>query len=1073
MKKPSKILLIGSGPLQIGQAGEFDYSGSQALKALREEGVASVLVNPNVATVQTNDNLADRVYLQPIEPEIIAAIIRKEQVDGVLLGFGGQSALNCGLALHDQGVFADCGVQVLGTSIESIRATEDRRQFADRLRGLGIETARSFSCASIDRAREVIASQGLPAMLRLGFALGGRGSGIVEFPEDVEPALKRAFANSSGDVVVEESLRGWKEIEYEIVRDRSDNCIAVCNMENVDPMGIHTGESIVVAPSQTLDDGEYQMLRSAAIRIAREFAIIGECNVQFALDPRSRRYRVIEINARLSRSSALASKATGYPLAYVAARIALGHLLADIPNSITKKTTAFFEPALDYLVCKLPRWDLTKFSGSVKTLGSEMKSVGEVMAIGRTFPEALQKGLRMLDIGAKGLDPELFQFEDIRHELRYATPRRIFAAAAALRDGMDIAELHSLTGIDPWFLHGMRESVVLGESIRWNESGLDPETLKRAKRLGFSDQRLDELTDLPKGTTRRLRSRSGIRPNLAKIDTTAAEFPAQTNYLYSTYFATASESKPGIRPRILILGSGVFRIGSSVEFDWSCVSAALAAAQSGYETIMLNYNPETVSTDYDVCDELVFDEISFESVLDLCDAVQPVGTIVSMGGQVANNLALRLEQAGVRIIGTSAENIDRAEDRAKFGQLLDQLAIEQPLWQRLTDVTETGQMVEDLGGFPLLVRPSYVLSGAAMNVANQPAEFLEILRRAKRVSTDHPVVVTKFETHAKEFEIDAVAIDGQVELWSICEHIENAGVHSGDATMVMPPQSLYLPTIRRARAIVAQLAAALKISGPFNVQFIAKNNNVKVIECNLRASRSLPFVSKVLGVNLAAYATQRMLGACTPRSVNPLDLDYVGVKAPMFSFSRLAGVDPLLGVEMASTGEVGCLAEDIHWALLAAARSTGFRTPTAGVLLSLGRKTEKFLFSDEARILAEELSLPIFATSGTSEALKDLGIAHTVVAKDSDTPGGAVHVIERGLVDFVVNIPRFYDSLGRPDGYAIRRAAIDCSVPLVTDLNLARALVEMLRKTRGKSLKPWAVGDFPRPGTARASQRPA
>ena len=1067
--KVTKALLIGSGPLQIGQAGEFDYSGSQALKALREEGVSSVLVNPNVATVQTNDGLADRVYLYPIEPDVIADIIRKERVDAVLLGFGGQSALNCGLQLAEDGVFDECGVQVLGTPIHAIRMSEDRELFAAKLRSIGIQTLRSFPCRSIAEARAAIAAQGLPAMLRLGFTLGGRGSAIVEFPQDVEAALKRAFASGPGHVVVEESLRGWKEIEYEIVRDGADNTIAVCNMENVDPMGIHTGESIVVAPSQTLDDSEYQMLRSAAIRIARACEIVGECNVQFALDPRSRAYRVIEINARLSRSSALASKATGYPIAYVAARLALGRLLWEIPNSVTRKTTAFCEPSLDYLVCKLPRWDLTKFSGSVKTLGSEMKSVGEVMAIGRTFPEVLQKGLRMLDVGAKGLDADLFSFEDIRHELRYATPRRIFAIAVALRDGMPVDELHRLTNIDSWFLQGMQEIVTFAETLKRRTEPPTVETLTRAKRLGFSDQTLDELLAVPKGTARVKRLEYGIRPRLAQIDTTAAEFPAETNYLYSTYFASTSEARRATRPRILILGSGVFRIGASVEFDWSCVSAAKAAAESGYETIMLNYNPETVSTDYDVCDQLVFDEISLESVLDLCDVQRPVGVIVSMGGQIANNLALRLEEAGIAIVGTRAANIDRAEDRAKFGQLLDRLGIEQPPWQQLTDLASTERILSDLGGFPVIVRPSYVLSGAAMNVANHTTEFFEILRRAKRVSADHPVVVTKFETHAKEFEVDAVALGGTVELWAISEHIENAGVHSGDATMLMPPQSMYLPTIRRARAIVAQLAAALEISGPFNVQFIAKSNNVKVIECNLRASRSLPFVSKVLGINLAVYATKRMLGTCAARSENPLDLDYVGVKAPMFSFSRLAGVDPLLGVEMASTGEVGCVDDDVHGALLAAARSTGFKVPRAGVLLSLGPQTEKFLFSDEARIIVEQLGLAIYATAGTAQALTELGISSREVNKDTGGPGSAVDAIERGLVDLVVNIPRSYDSLGRPDGYAIRRAAIDCGVPLVTEINLARAIVEMLRSRSNKRLLPRAIAEFPRPGSRSGS----
>jgi carbamoyl-phosphate synthase large subunit len=1059
VKAPSKVLVIGSGPLQIGQAGEFDYSGSQALKALREEGVKTVLVNPNIATVQTDNRLADRVYLQPIEPGIIGEIIEAEKIDGLLLGFGGQSALNCGIALHDQGILSRHGVRVLGTSIESIRDSEDRVRFASKLKTIGLHTARSYSCATIKDARGVIAEQGLPVMLRIGFALGGKGSGVIEDPREIEPALKRAFAHG-GHVVVEESLRGWKEVEYEVVRDRADNCITVCNMENFDPMGIHTGESIVVAPSQTLDDCDYQMLRSASIGIARLFEIVGECNVQFALDPDSREFRVIEINARLSRSSALASKATGYPLAYVAARLALGHLLPDIPNGITRRTTAFFEPALDYLVCKIPRWDLTKFGGALKVLGSEMKSVGEVMAIGRTFPEVLQKGLRMLDIGVKGLEADAFSFDDIRQELRHATPRRIFALARAIRDGMSIDEIHALTTIDLWFLRQIEQVVHFGESCARGGRIEDSQTLEGAKRLGFSDQHLDEITGADRGHTRALRLANGLHPRLVKIDTTAAEFPAQTNYMYSTYHASQNESLDSDRPRVLILGSGVFRIGSSIEFDWCCVSAARAAAEAGYETVMLNYNPETVSTDYDICDYLVFDEISFESVLDLCRTMRPIGVVVSMGGQIPNNLALRLQGAGVPILGTPASSIDTAEDREKFGTLLDRLGIQQPAWRSLTDASMIEEMVESLGGFPVLVRPSYVLSGAAMNVAHEINELREILRRAKRVSSDHPVVITKFETHAREFEIDAVAKDGQVKLWAICEHIENAGVHSGDATLVIPPQSMYLPTIRRARQIAEQLARAINITGPFNVQFVAKNNIVKVIECNLRASRSFPFVSKLLGVNFAVHAVKCMLNSEDEVSVNPLEIDWVGVKAPMFSFPRLHGVDPIAGVEMASTGEVGCVAGDLPLALLAATRSTGFAVPRRGVLLSLGPVTDKFLFTDEAKVLSQDLGLTLYATPGTASMLREIGLEVKQVEKAPGGAGTAVGAIEQGLVDLVVNVPVSYDSLGRPDGYVIRRAAIDRGVPLITDPHLAKAMVAMLSNTRGQLAPPRALGDY-------------
>jgi carbamoyl-phosphate synthase large subunit len=1055
-----KVLVLGSGPLQIGQAGEFDYSGSQALKALREDGITCVLVNPNIATVQTSQDLAERIYLVPVTATVVEEIIEREKVDGIMLSFGGQTALQCGLELESRGILARHGVTVLGTAVAAIRETEDRRLFIERLSEIGLSTARSLIGSSLAEAREALRTLGLPVMLRAGFALGGKGSSLVEREEDVEPALRRAFAGGASQVLVEESLRGWKEIEYEVVRDCRDNCITVCNMENVDPMGIHTGESIVVAPSQTLDDTEYQLLRSVAIRCARLFGIVGECNIQFALDPGSREYRIIEMNARLSRSSALASKATGYPLAYVAAKLALGYSMAEIPNGITQCTTAFFEPAMDYLVCKIPRWDLTKFSNSVKQLGSEMKSVGEVMAIGRSFPEVLQKGLRMLDIGVKGFDPDAFEFEDLHRELRFATPRRIFAIARALREGMSIAELNELTRIDPWFLREMQAVIEAHGRLAAQRGTAEAAALREAKKLGFSDQFIDDLTQQRRGTTREVRKALGIQPHLSQIDTTAAEFPARTNYLYSTYHAAGPDVAPSSRRKVLILGSGVYRIGSSVEFDWCCVSAAKAAAALGFETIMLNYNPETVSTDYDICDRLVFDEISLEAVLDLCEWERPDGVVVSMGGQIPNNLAMRLEQAGVPLLGTSAQNIDRAEDRSKFSKLLDRLGIEQPRWQHATHPEDAWEVVAQLGGFPVLVRPSYVLSGAAMSVAHERHELARILERAKRVSADHPVVISKFETHAREIEIDAVAQRGKLVLWAICEHVENAGVHSGDATLILPPQMLYLTTIRRVREIAAELAAALDITGPFNVQFVAKNNVVKVIECNLRASRSFPFVSKVLAANFAAEAMRRMLGVEGPMKVNSLELDYVGVKVPMFSFSRLVGADPLLGVEMASTGEVGCLGSDFNEALLLGLLSTGFRPPRSGVLLSLGPKTEKFTFADEAHVIAEELRLPIFATAGTAEMLREIGVECAVVEKGPGEGLSAIRLIETGQVDLVINIPREYDSAGRPDGYLIRRAAIDFNVPLFTDLQLSRALVEALRRKRVDQLRPRALSDF-------------
>ena len=1044
-RKPRRVLILGSGALKIGQAGEFDYSGSQAIKALKEENIATVLVNPNIATIQTSEGLADRIHLCAVTPELVERILVKEEVDAILLAFGGQTALNCGLELHDSGVLDKYGVRVLGTQIKAIRDTEDRELFVQRLNEINVKTARSRACNNIDEAREAALEIGLPVMLRGAFALGGKGSGIVESQDELEESLTRAFQGGVPQVLVEECLRGWKEIEYEVVRDARDNCVTVCNMENLDPMGIHTGESIVVAPSQTLNDDEYHMLRTIAIDTVRHVGIVGECNIQYALDPHSRDYRVIEINARLSRSSALASKATGYPLAYVAAKIAVGYALPEIQNAITRRTTAFFEPALDYLVCKLPRWDLAKFRGASMRIGSEMKSVGEVMAIGRTFPEVIQKALRMIDIGVKGLDPDAFSFDDVNDQMRNATPLRIFAVAQALRDGTTVDEIHEMTGIDRWFLHAMAPIVQMHEDLRQGNLTLDGDVLRRAKELGFSDQLLGLLTDKSQNEIRELRGEHGIRPSLAQIDTLAAEFPAETNYLYSSYHASASDVEPSWRKKIMVLGSGAYRIGSSVEFDWCCVNAIQAASEVGYETIMLNYNPETVSTDYDVCDKLIFDEISLETVLDIYEQEKPEGIVVSMGGQLPNNLAYRLHQAGVKILGTSAQNIDMAENRQKFSALLDRLGVDQPRWSHVTDLADAGRIVEQLGGFPVLVRPSYVLSGAAMSVAHEPNELNSILQRAKAVSPEHPVVVSKFETHAREVEIDAVADDGELVLWAISEHVEDAGVHSGDATLVLPPQTLYIATIRRVRKIAAALAKSLNITGPFNAQFLAKQNAVKVIECNLRASRSFPFVSKVTGNNYVREAMRRMLDQRQPVENRGLELDYVAVKAPQFSFSRLVGADPMLGVEMSSTGEVGCFGDDLHEALLHAMMATGFRIPRKGVLLSLGPLLDKYWFADEARVIAEELGLPIYATPGTAEALQAVEIACTSLAKKDDGSDTAMDAIDEGKVDLVINIPVEYDELGRPDGYLIRRRAVDAGMPLITDLQLARALIEALR----------------------------
>ena len=1059
-RKPRRVLILGSGALQIGQAGEFDYSGSQAIKALREERIQTVLVNPNIATIQTSDGLADRVHLVAVIPEFVERVIAADEVDAILLSFGGQTALNCGLDLYRRGVLERHGVRVLGTPIETIENTEDRRLFVERLDEIGVKTPRSIACHSVAEAKRAAKEIGLPVMLRGAYALGGKGSNIVREESDLEHALKRSFDGGVPQVLVEEYLHGWKEIEYEIVRDGRDNCIAVCNMENLDPMGIHTGDSIVVAPSQTLTNEEYQWLRTVAIKTVRHLGIVGECNIQYALDPKTGDYRVIEVNARLSRSSALASKATGYPLAYVAAKIALGYSLPEIPNAITRRTTSFFEPSLDYLVCKVPRWDTGKFRGASSRIGTQMKSVGEVMAIGRTFPEVLQKALRMVDIGADGLDPDAFDFKDVKTEIKHATTLRIFAIARALSAGMPLEAVHEMSRIDRWFLSGVQEIVDLRRTLGENGTPVEEGLLRRAKELGFSDAAIDGLTGSTPGETRRSRKAQGIEPAFARIDTTAAEFPAETNYLYSTYKASVSETSKVKRRKIMVLGSGPYRIGSSVEFDWCCVNAIQAASELGYETIMLNCNPETVSTDYDICDRLVFDEVSLETVLDLCELEQPEGVVVSMGGQLPNNLALGLHEAGVRILGTSAESIDRAEDRRKFSALLDRLGIDQPRWAHLTDLMETEALVDDLGGYPVLVRPSYVLSGAAMSVANESHELARILRRAWAVSPEHPVVVSKFETHAREVEIDAVADDGQLVLWAISEHVENAGVHSGDATLVLPPQTLYIETIRRIKKIASEVARELAITGPFNMQFLARHNAVKVIECNLRASRSFPFVSKATGSNFVAEATRRMLGVRRPIANNSLDLDYVAVKAPQFSFDRLSGADPMLGVEMASTGEVGCFGDDLHEAMLHAMVASGFRFPRKGVLLSLGPIEDKYTLVDEIRVIAEELKLPIYATEGTAEALTAIGIPCHTVSKHLANGKSAMQLIDDGHIDLVINIPREYDHLGRPDGYLIRRRAVEAEVPLITDLQLARALIEALRRRGMKDLSVLAWQDY-------------
>jgi len=1057
--RPSQVLLLGSGSLKIGQAGEFDYSGSQALKALREEGIRTVLINPNIATVQTSLDLADQVYFLPITPHFVEEVIAKEKVDAILLGFGGQTALNCGLQLDATGVLARYGVTVLGTPVASIRAGEDRKQFAKLMSEIGVKTARSIAADSPSEALAAARAIGLPVILRSGFSLGGQGSSIVHVEQELPACIARAFIGSP-QVLVEECLSGWKEIEYEVVRDAADNCIAVCNMENLDPMGIHTGESIVVAPSQTLTDAEYQLLRNLSIRVARRLGILGECNVQYALDPHSSEYRVIEMNPRLSRSSALASKATGYPLAYIAAKIALGYDLPMLSNSVTKTTSAFCEPALDYVVCKAPRWDFGKFLEAETRIGTEMKSVGEVMAIGRSFGEVIQKALRMLELGVDGLDPSAYTFQDVSRELREPSPRRIFAVARALADGTSVDHVHELTGIDRFFLREIFEVVQRRKSLSQIDGvdKLERTDLLDAKRAGFSDRAIAKCIGASELSVQERRRALGIRPRLAQIDTMAAEHPADTSYLYWTYWATEGEERKSERKKVLVLGSGCYRIGSSVEFDWCSVGAIKAARQLGYETIMLNCNPETVSTDYDICDRLVFDEISLESVLELVEVEQVYGVIVSMGGQTSNNLALKLSNAGVNVLGTPTESIDCAEDRKKFSALCDRLEIDQPRWFESVSEGTLAQSIESLGGFPVVVRPSYVLSGAAMRIAHGHEECLRYLRSATTMSPEHPVVISKFESHAREIEFDAVAHQGRVTLWCVSEHVEYAGVHSGDATLVLPPQDLNLETLRRVRKACAKLARALAVTGPFNVQLLCRDNDVKVIECNLRASRSFPFVSKVLNQDFIGASVRAMFGIGSDQQMESgalFDLGFVAVKAPQFSFGRLTGADPVLGIEMASTGEVACMGDDVDEALLKAMLATGFRVPQSGVLLSLGPVGDKYRLTDDARALARS-GLAMYATAGTAEVLKQEGIACTVAGKSAgevpvDGPD-ALELMRQGDVDLVINIPRDFDERGLPDGFRIRRGAIDMNIPLITDLCLARRVIRALTRK--------AIGDM-------------
>lgn len=1052
-KKIKKVLLLGSGALKIGEAGEFDYSGSQALKAMREEGINTVLINPNIATVQTSEGFADKIYFLPVTPYFVEKIIAKERPDGIMLAFGGQTALNCGVALYESGVLERYGVEVLGTPVRAIMDTEDRELFVKKLDEIDIKTIKSQAVDNIDDALRVANTLGYPVIVRAAYALGGLGSGFCDNDSELRALTEKALAFSP-QVLVEKSLKGWKEVEYEVVRDRFDNCITVCNMENFDPLGIHTGESIVVAPSQTLSNDDYHYLRSLAIKIIRHIGIVGECNVQYAYDPSSMDYRVIEVNARLSRSSALASKATGYPLAFVAAKLGLGYGLFDLKNAVTQSTSAFFEPALDYLVVKIPRWDLGKFHGVKREIGSSMKSVGEVMAIGRTFEEAIQKGLRMIGQGMHGfVENKELKIDDIDTALTEPTDKRIFVIAKALTHGYTVERIHELTKIDTWFLYKLKNIIDTADELAAVNSleNLGHDLLRQAKQQGFSDFQVargvlkEKMTDAESAVTavRTLRKSLGIVPAVKQIDTLAAEYPAKTNYLYLTYNGTENDIDYENDGRsVVVLGSGAYRIGSSVEFDWCSVNALMTVKQQGWRSVMINYNPETVSTDYDMCDRLYFDELTYERVMDIIDLEQPHGTILSVGGQIPNNLATRLDAAGVNILGTDARSIDNAEDRHKFSAMLDRLGIDQPRWRELTSLEDIDRFIAEVG-FPVLVRPSYVLSGAAMNVCSNHEELVRFLRLAANVSKQHPVVVTEFIQFAKEIEMDAVAQNGEIKAYAISEHIEFAGVHSGDATIQFPPQKLYVETMRRIKKVSSQIARALNISGPFNIQYLAKNNDIKVIECNLRASRSFPFVSKILKINFIDLATKIMLGLPVEKPhKNAFDLDYVGIKASQFSFSRLQGADPVLGVDMSSTGEVGCIGNDTSEAILKSMLAVGLRIPEKAILLSTGGPKQKADMLDAAHMLHNK-GYKIYATSGTHTFLNDNGIPaiRCYWPSQPDMQPQALQLLHDKAVDLVVNIPKNLTSAELSNGYKIRRAAIDLNIPLLTNARLASTFI--------------------------------
>ena len=1065
-----KVLLLGSGALKIGEAGEFDYSGSQALKALREEGVSTVLINPNIATVQTSEGVADQIYFLPVQPYFVERVIQKERPDGILLSFGGQTALNCGVELYKSGVLEKYGVKVLGTPVEAIMNTEDRELFVERLDEIGVKTIKSEACEDIQAARKAAREVGYPVIIRAAYALGGLGSGFADNEEELNRICEKAFSFSP-QVLVEKSLKGWKEIEYEVVRDQYDNCITVCNMENFDPLGIHTGESIVIAPSQTLTNSEYHKLRALAIKIIRHIGIVGECNVQYAFAPKSEDYRVIEVNARLSRSSALASKATGYPLAFVAAKLGMGYGLFELKNSVTKTTSAFFEPALDYVVCKIPRWDLSKFRGVDKELGSSMKSVGEVMAIGRNFEEAIQKGLRMIGQGMHGfVENKELEIPDIDTALREPTDKRVFVISKAMHRGYTIDQIHDLTKIDKWFLYKLKHIIDIDEEMKkQNINTLSNDLLRTAKVYGFTDFQIARAVGLEKEIgnmhkalliVRDRRKNAGILPVVKQIDTLAAEYPAQTNYLYLTYSGVASDiTFSNDKRSVIVLGSGAYRIGSSVEFDWCGVQALNTIRKQGYRSIMINYNPETVSTDYDMCDRLYFDELTFERVMDIIDLESPHGVIVSTGGQIPNNLAVYLDQERVPILGTQAKDIDNAEDRAKFSSMLSRNGINQPEWSALTSMDDIDKFIARVG-FPVLVRPSYVLSGAAMNVCSNEEELKRFLQLAANVSEDHPVVVSKFIEHAKEIDFDGVANNGDILAYAISEHIEFAGVHSGDATLQLPPQKLYVETVRRIKRVSRKIAAELHISGPFNIQYMARDNDILVIECNLRASRSFPFVSKVLKLNFIELATKVMLGVPVEKPSKSLfDLDYVGIKASQFSFNRLQKADPVLGVDMSSTGEVGCLGDDTNSALLKSMLSVGMRIPKKNILLSTGGAKQKADMLDAARLLQSK-GYTLYATPGTSKYLTENGVQNTMVhwpSEEGQQPQ-ALDMLHEHKIDLVVNIPKDLTQRELTNGYKIRRAAIDLNVTLVTNSRLASAFISAFcaLKPADLEIKSWA-----------------